>query len=275
MILMNIGIQYLIELRNHNLIKENRDQIIKTAGILFAEMLIVLACIPVYQYTGNALLSLAAILFGIGAVLFIGRKNRKGFVDFTHLSERAMLYVVFTFGEMIIAIASYFEGEFSLRSTYFALMAFLIAAGLFLSYGVFYDSIIDREKKTNGLFFMLLHIFIIFAMNNITNGLEFMREEEISLVPKILFLMFSFLMYFGFVFALGSRYAKSKCSHYRRLCITALILSVVFTALIFLFRNLMVINIALTVIYVFALFVILYRYGKTIGKSQGDNSPLS
>ena len=275
MILMNIGIQYLIELRNHKLIKENRDQIIKTAGILFAEMLIVLACIPVYQYTGNALLSLAAILFGIGAVLFIGRKNRKGFVDFTHLSERAMLYVVFTFGEMIIAIASYFEGEFSLRSTYFALMAFLIAAGLFLSYGVFYDSIIDREKKTNGLFFMLLHIFIIFAMNNITNGLEFMREEEISLVPKILFLMFSFLMYFGFVFALGSRYAKSKCSHYRRLCITALILSVVFTALIFLFRNLMVINIALTVIYVFALFVILYRYGKTIGKNQGDNSPLS
>lgn len=82
MILMNIGIQYLIELRNHKLIKENRDQIIKTAGILFAEMLIVLACIPVYQYTGNALLSLAAILFGIGAVLFIGRKKPEGLRGF-------------------------------------------------------------------------------------------------------------------------------------------------------------------------------------------------
>ena len=34
--------------------------------------------------------------------------------DFSHLTERIMLYIVFTFGEMIIAIADYFKGGFSL-----------------------------------------------------------------------------------------------------------------------------------------------------------------
>jgi len=57
---------------------------------------------------------------------------------------------------------------------------------------------------------MFLHILIIFAMNNITNGLEFMREEEISLVSKEISLIASFLLFFGFLFLPGYRYAKEK-----------------------------------------------------------------
>jgi len=113
---------------------------------------------------------------------------------------------------------------------------------------------------------MLLHIFIIFALNNITNGLEFMREEEILLIPKMLFLVGSFLLYFGFLFALGGKYTKSKCQKYNRLWLQAAATGIVFTALMLLLRTEMMINIALTALFVFVIFGMIYWYGKKIDK---------
>ncbi|MBQ7546773.1 MAG: low temperature requirement protein A [Clostridia bacterium] len=264
LILANIAVQYAIELRHHRQDRQKTGQIVRMACILLCEAAIVLLGIPLLRVTGTTWASLGAILFGIAAVLIFGQRKSSGFVDFPHLSERAMLYVVFTFGEMIIGIALYFQGHFSLRSTYFALMAFLIVVGLFLSYGVFYDRIIDREKQTNGLGYMLLHIFIIFAMNNITNGLEFMREEELHLLPKLLFLIGSLILYFVFLFALGNRHAKARCSKYYMFCLRAALIGALFAALMLLFRANMTINIALTVVFVFASFGMIYRYGRKL-----------
>ncbi len=264
LILVNIGTQYLFELRNYKTRKQNRKQSLKMAGILFAEALIVAADIPAYKMTQTTWLSLIAILFGMFSVLLSGQKNSGEFIDFSHLSERAMLYVVFTFGEMIIGISSYFEGKFSLNSIYFAFMAFLIVVGLFLSYGMEYDHIINREKKTNGLSYMFLHILIIFSLNNITNGLEFMREEEILLLPKLLFLVGSFILFFMFLFALGSKYAKARCQTYNRLWLQTTVIGVVFTGLMLLFRTNMMINIALTVLFVFVIFGMIYWYVKKV-----------
>ena len=270
LILINIGIQYLIELRNHKDREQNKRKIVTMAAILFSEALSVLGDIPLFQATGTTWLTLAAIIFGMVSVFIFGQRKSTGAVDFPHLTERAMLYVVFTFGEMIIAISSYFEGDFSLNSTYFALMAFLIVVGLFLSYGVFYDHIIDREKKSNGLLYMFLHIFIIFALNNITNGLEFMREDEISLMPKLLFLIGSFILYFGFLLGLGATHAKSVCRKYARLCLFTLLIGAAFVALMLLFRTEMMINIALTVAFIFALFALIYRFGKALDRAEKD-----
>lgn len=264
LILVNIGLQYMLELRNHREDKQRKKQIVRMACILFGEAAVVLLSLPVYRLTGMPWVSLAAVLLGMASVMLFGQRSSGGAVDFPHLSERAMLYVVFTFGEMIIAIASYFEGAFSLRNTYFALMAFLIVVGLFLSYGMFYDHIIDREKRTNGLGYMLLHIFIVFAMNNITSGLEFMREEEVHLLPKVLFLIGSFLLFFVFLFALGNRYAKAKCRRYYRFCLKAAAIGVLFAALMLLLRANMMLNIALTVVFVFAEFGMIYWYGRKI-----------
>ena len=262
LILINIAVQYLLELRNHTESPENRKRMIIMASILLGEAIIVAVDIWVYRVWDTTWLLLAAILLSMCAVFGFRQRKGLGFVDFPHLSERAMLYVVFTFGEMIIAIASYFEGDFSLHDTYFALMAFLIVAGLFLSYGVFYDHIIDREQRTNGLYYMFLHIFIIFALNNITNGLEFMAEEEISLMPKIVFLVASFVLFFVFLFALGARYAKARCKKYDRFCLFAVLISAGFAVLMCLLRNNMMLNIALSVVFVFLLFAIIYHYGK-------------
>ena len=264
LILINIAIQYLLELRNFRNQPDRRKQILRMTAILLIEAAIVAADIFAFRAYGNTWLSMAAILFGMAAAILFGQKRSGGFVDFPHLSERVMLYVVFTVGEMIIGIASYFDGAFSWRSTYFALMAFLIVVGLFLSYGVFYDHIIDREKKTNGLSYMLLHIFIIFALNNITSGLEFMQETAVSLLPKLAFLVSSFLLYFGFLFSLGIRHAKARCKKYSRLCLTALALGAVFAGVMFALQENMAAGIAVTVVFIFLLFAMIYRYKKLI-----------
>ena len=264
LILINIGVQYLLELRRHPTDAQARGHEARMALILFFEAAIVLADIPLFHLQQTIPLSLTAVLFGMCAVVLFGQKKSGSLVDFPHLSERAMLYVVLTFGEMIIAIASYFEGDFSLRSTYFALMAFLIVVGLFLSYGFFYDHIIDRELRTNGLGYMLSHIFIIFAMNNITSGLSFMREEKVALLPKLLFLIGSLVLFFSFLFVLGIRHAKARCRSYPRLCLYAALLGAAFIALMLVFQREMAVNIALTVVFVFALFAMIYRYGKAL-----------
>ncbi len=268
LILINIGAQYLIELRNHKGETETRKHITQMGVILFIQAFMVASNIFIYQYFDNTWMSLTAIIFGICAVMIFGHKNSADVIDFSHLSERAMLYVVFTFGEMIIGVSSYFEGGFSLGGAYFALMAFLIVVGLFLSYGIFYDHIIDREKRTNGLAYMLMHIFLVFALNNITNGLEFMREEEISLIPKILFLIGSFILFFGFLFALGNRHAKARCSKYNTLFLKSGAISAVFIILMLLLRENMMVNIFITVVFVFSLFIIIYRYGKRIRENN-------
>ena len=200
LILLNIAVQYAIELRHHKEIYHQK-RIKHMVAVLVSEAAIVLLCILEFEKRGSTMLSFAAVIFGILFVLVASRNSCSALVDFNHLSERAMLYVVFTFGEMIIAIASYFEGDFNLNSLYFSLLAFAIVVGLFLSYGVFYDHILDHEKQTNGIGYILIHIFIIFALNNITVALEFMRNEQVHILPKIAMMLGSMLLYFAFLFA--------------------------------------------------------------------------
>jgi Na+-driven multidrug efflux pump len=88
--------------------------------------------------------------------------------------------------------------------------------------------------------------------------------EEIRLIPKLLFLIGSYVIFFGFLFAVGGRYSKAKHSHYPRFCFTVATVAVVISALIILFRNNMVVNIALSVVMVYSIFAIIYRYSKIV-----------
>lgn len=260
LILINIGAQYLIERRNHKKEPLVYHQTGRMVVVLFGEALIVLGGLPLYYTTGISLVP-AAIVFGIAATFIHGRNTKVLLVDFTHLSERIMLYVVFTFGEMIIALSSYFEDDFSIGSVYFALMSFLIVVGLFLSYGTVYDHLIDRARPTPGLLYMLLHIVLIFALNLITASLEFMHDSAVSLLPKMLMLILSFLLYYVFLF-LTLRYSKSRCRPNVRFILMLAAMGVGFSALMLLFREMMYVNIALTAVFVFAIFLILYRFSR-------------
>ena len=140
--------------------------------------------------------------------------------------------------------------------------------GLFLSYGTIYDNIIDREMSTSGLGYMLIHVFLIFSLNNITAALEFMHSEEVALIPKILFLIISFLIYFAFLF-MTAKYAKLKCRPSKNFCVKMLLTAAGFVVIMLLCRKLMWVNIAITVVYVFAVYFVMYRIGSKTRNTVG------
>ena len=261
LILLNIAVQYAIELRHHKEIYHQK-RIKHMVAVLVSEAAIVLLCILEFEKRGSTMLSFAAVIFGILFVLVASRNSCSALVDFNHLSERAMLYVVFTFGEMIIAIASYFEGDFNLNSLYFSLLAFAIVVGLFLSYGVFYDHILDHEKQTNGIGYILIHIFIIFALNNITVALEFMRNEQVHILPKNAMMLGSMLLYFAFLFAAGI-YAKKRAKPQLKTALIFALICGAFVALMLVFRENMYINIAISVVFVYVMFLFIFHFKKT------------
>ena len=266
LILINIALQYVIELRQHRNEPEHRKRIFRMSTMIFGEAALVIGAIFEFIAFKTSYLSAVAVVASIVCISLSGRKNSFSFVDFSHLSERAMLYVVFTFGEMIIAVASYFDGKFSLSSLYFSAMAFLIATGLFLSYGVFYDRLIDREKQTNGMGYMILHIFIIFALNNVTTALEFMRNEEVDLLAKILFITLSLILYYACLLLTGF-YAKSRCAPKKALLLVLGGGASAFAAGMVLLRTQMYLNILWTTVFVFAVFLLFYRFAKKAEKN--------
>lgn len=130
-------------------------------------------------------------------------------VHFGHLTERVMLYVVFTFGEMIIIVAEYFSDGFSMQTLYYALMSFLIVAGLFFSYGFTYDKLLDRKGEKDGSAYMLLHVFLILSLSFVTTSLEFLRETEIRDTPKTVMMLISLMTYFTCL-ALTEHWSKRR-----------------------------------------------------------------
>lgn len=250
LILLNFLVNYLIKyLQYHKTKPWEALQMIFSMIMFSGEILIILISLPIYAYT-RVIIAPYAVFFGIIFTICTSKINNLVPVDFGHLTERAMLYVVFTFGEMIIAISGYFEGEVTPSNVYFALMGFLIVVGLFQSYEICYDHLIDRGLITNGSGYMMIHLFLIFAMNNITAALEFMREDEVALLPKIIFLTGSFIFYFVFLYLLGI-YAKRKAKPTKTFIITQIISLMGFSVLMIVFRENMHLNIALTVLLVF------------------------
>jgi low temperature requirement protein LtrA len=259
LILINIGMQYVIELRNHEADVWNRGVIKHLAVTLFVEAAIVLAAAFVSP-SATGPLSFAAIFIGM-IMSALGRKvSAGGMVDFSHLTERAMLYVVFTFGEMIIVVASYFVGDgiFDWNVIYFSLMAFLIVVGLFISYEIFYDHLLDRDRSDNGFMYMMTHLFMLFALGCTTVSLEFMRNEEVALMPKIIFITAAIIAYYFFLFCLGA-YTKRTCCITKGFILKMNLLTAAFAVLMLTMRENMRVNIVVAVAYIFIVVNVVYK----------------
>lgn len=257
LILVNVAVQYFLEIRNQKDMP-GANIVLKQQGfIILGEVVLILVHILVFYLTGVSI-AYVPVLFGIIISFVTGSIFTMFPVDFPHLSERAMLYVVFTFGEMIIVMASYFEGGFNANTLFFSITGFLIVVGLFLSYEMLYNRIVDREMTTNGLTYMLVHVFLILSLNNISIALEFMADEKVDVLPKIVFLTASIIVYFICIFVLGI-YSKKKCAFNTRFILGVAALTLAFAILMIVLREYMYVNIIITVLYVGSIFQILYR----------------
>ncbi len=259
LILLNLSCQYFLQLKK----RPDRTFIeqwhIRLHGrVLLAQAAAILVSIPLYGLL-NKPLSWIVLLAGMaGAVLMAPIESRFP-VNFEHLTERVMLYVVFTFGEMIVGIAGYFDGGLSIRSLYFSLLAFLIVVGLLSIYGYLYDHIIDRQRVTTGSRYMLIHVGLIFALSNITAALGFMRDPEAAELPKNVYLVISILAYFFILFHLNL-YAKPAFRTGRVESLRLFLAAAAFALLTALsYRNGMV-SIAVTAAYVWSMFLLIWQH---------------
>ena len=263
LIMLNLALQYFLTLRKRSKDAPWEGVHIKWhILILLIQAAIIFLSIPVYALTGIPTSPLA-LAVSILTMALSGRINFLVPVDFGHLSERAMLFVVFTFGEMIIAISGFFSGDFSLSLVYFSLFAFLVVVGLFLSYELFYNHLIDKEMLTGGTLYMVLHLFLIFALSNITVGFEFMPESEIASLPKTVYLTASIIMFYVFLFLLGRFTGKDRrppASFFIRI----VVIGASFIALMIIFRDNGYLSIAVTVIYVYIILAILENFKRKL-----------
>ena len=253
LILVNLAVQYLLQMKKNKQITPWETAHIKARMILLLiQAGLIFASIPVYYMTRFPL-DWVSLVVGFFGALFTRKIDALVPVNFEHLTERVMLYVVLTFGEMIVSIAGYFEGTFSLNMLYFSIMAFLIVAGLFLSYGLLYERIIDRTMHSTGSAYIILHIFLLLALSNITAALEFMRDPEVDPVAKNVLISVSFMVYYIFLFFIA-HYARECNRPKKGLILRVTAVSVIFAVLAALFYQNGTISIALSAGYIFSMF---------------------
>ncbi len=261
LILLNIALQYFIQLKKTEKAKPwECEQIKISLRTILIQAGIIAVSFPVFSVTGIPVSPLA-VVFGIIAVIAGSRGKVLVPVDFPHLTERVMLYVVFTFGEMIIAITDYFEGGWNMSTVYFSLCAFLIVAGLFSSYGILYNRLIDRNTVTNGTGYMMLHVFLILSLNHITAALEFMRKATVSDFPKNLFLISSFVLYFIMMYLIMS-FNKEEYRRNRKGSLLFFAGMGIFVLIMMCCYKNPGVSIAVTVIYIWSVFVSLDRLSR-------------
>ena len=243
-ILIHLAIQYWIALRKetHKEAHFRRDMY-----LLLTEASIVLLSMPIFARTG-LLLSPCALLVGMVAGI-TGQKSKGRHVDFPHLTERIMLYVVFSFGEMIVEMADFFHDGISPLGICHSILAFAFASGLFLNYGYVYDHIIDRNRQTSGDGYLLLHLFLIISLSYLTQVMEMLRNPNVNDDFKILSLSLWLIIYILFL-SLLERYAKERaCQNYYLRLIQ---ISLGFVFFLIMTRQHPVMNFAVCVAYIYA-----------------------
>ena len=150
----------------------------------------------------------------------------------------------------MLGITGYFNDGFSLHAIYFSLMAFAIVVGLFSSYGYYYNHLLDEETKTSGLAYMILHIVMIFSLNNITAAMEFMEKPLVPRLPKTIFLVVSVLVFF-ICLLMTQRYSKFSVGKHRHVYRKFVIGAAVYIAAALLVYRWDMAGIALTAAFIF------------------------
>ena len=246
LILLHLAAQYWFALRH----AEEREQYLRSEiQLLLTQAAIVALSIPFFALT-RATMSPLALFTAVGFAL-TAEKSEGRAVDFPHLTERLMLYVVFSFGEMIVEMAGFFSEGVNIESIFHCLLALSFAWGLFLSYGYMYDNIIDRERSTSGDGYLLLHLVLIISLSYMTQMMGMLRNPLVPAGSKVLSITAWLVVYVVFLCFL-ERYAKERAGARYYIRLAQITGAYVFMS--FLTRDHAIVNFAVMVGYIFAVY---------------------
>lgn len=228
----------------------------------FLEAVLVLLSIPFYYHFG-LILSPIALLFGYIARFFMLNIFSKKMVDFAHLSERALLLVILTFGESIISISSYFHHE---KNFFFNISSFAIVVGMFLHYAFFYDNVLNHKRSSTGQFYILLHVLFILCLNTITVAFELFIKAEKYFLPSTVLFALALLGFYACLLGMN-HYAKPVYQSHGTLIKVGIGLMALYILSEYLYMDNPLRVSEITTMYVYTnLFVSVYLYLKKTGK---------
>lgn len=229
---LTLALQYLIVyFKTKNL--DDR----KIAEAFFAILLVRTICLLVGGILSNWLgvgIALAGIIVSWIAPAFTGHLTNKHPIIFGHLLERLTALIIIMFGETITGIADYFTARnFSILSV----LIFIMVVGLFFTYIVEFDHIIDEKKQgQTGNKLIYLHYFILFGISMFTVALKFINEKEANNYFAVSFLYIGIiLIYIGI--GLTNNYNKAEMHFTVKNILNVAIITLVGWGLALLFSN--------------------------------------
>lgn len=230
LVIVNLTIQYAIQAYKSRVTDPAACRFARSRVIVYAmQAALILATITLYDYTRMPL-GWIALAFGFIAPAMIMKYEEAIPVSFEHLTERVMLFVVLTCGEMIMSVALYFRHGFDVPTIAYSAVAFTATAFILMSYGYIYNNVMDRERATTGRVYLMLHMAIIIALNDITVGMEQIRLPRINRLYSQMFMTASLLIYYWTLFLIARRTEPLR-GRESPFTVPSLIASILFAAL--------------------------------------------
>ncbi len=269
LILINLGVQFLLKSKMMEMYPHEHRHTRYIALIMFVQAGLILLSLVWFAMTGVALAN-CSMVFWFVAILVLESKFNWISLDFTHLSERVMLFVVVTFGSMLTGIADFFDNGMSFAALYYSVTTFLCVIGLLVIYGHYYNKLLDRQRPGKGMAYILLHVGLILALNNITTALILMPKVYVSNWAKVVFLAASVVLYFAAMLAL-SRFTYQGMPGKRHLLLFCL-MAAVYLAAMSLSALYWILPPLFSAIYIYLIFLIMVRIGRQEEENKGENS---
>lgn len=111
--------------------------------------------------------------------------------------------------------------------------------------------------------YMLLRFLFIISLNNVTAGLEFLRERSVAVLPKNILLVGSLLAYVYCLFLL-SRYSKKGYGFNRLAFVRLVVAALVYVCVITLCYKTPAMSMAASCIFVYFVFWMVYRFYRSL-----------
>lgn len=257
LIMLNLAYRSWDKMRFAPKLDDLDREILKNNVVILAfEFALIVASIPIHYYTGIVISPVALIVGYVGKLKEHAVYDKRP-CDFPHFAERNLLLVILTFGEMIIGISGFFsEGDHILLN----ILSFLIVIGMFLSYGFFYDNVLDHHKKTSGLGYLVIHVIMILGINSTTIALELLARPLIPVFPKTMWMVLTMFVYYICLIS-TERYAKEQLKMDFASMVKIGILLAGYIGLMLLAGHNQLLGAIITVIFVFGIFfMLLHRH---------------
>ena len=255
LIMLNIAYRSWDKLRFATRLDEIDKEILRNnVTILTFEFALIVISIPVYHFTGLVISPVALILGYIGKLKEHTAYDKRP-CDFPHFAERNLLLVILTFGEMIIGISGFFKEE---TGIWLNVSSFLVVIGMFLSYGFFYDNVLDHHKRTSGLGFLVIHVIMILAINSTTIALELLSRPLVPLFPKTIWMVITMTIYYICILSI-ERYAKEHFKFGFDSMAKIFLILAAYTGLMLIFGYNQAVGALITVVFVFGIFFLFLR----------------